>query len=129
MLRSLVLHVERSADPWWDRPDAVRAFAYALFDRVEPALAAALHPDERPPSAASQPAFRPFTATAVDLDAYIRVRLTALTEASSRALGAAAEQLPGGPPLHFGDSTAPVLRAVTHEAPLAEETGYGALRR
>lgn len=122
MLLSLVLDLKPGPNAWQRRSAALRAFAYALFDRGDPDLARALHDDPG--------GDRPFTiALLPERGDHPRLRVTALNEATSRTLAVAAGGLAGGDPLRFGGDAATITGCLRDAPPLAGASDHRELAR
>jgi hypothetical protein len=122
MLQSVLVQITPDTDPWWRRPRALRAMAYALLTRGDPEAAAALHDGEGP---------RPFTVAALEARDRVALRVTALDEPTSRALVVGLASLDGSRPLQFGDACLAPLACALHDdaSPLAGGATYADLAR
>jgi CRISPR/Cas system endoribonuclease Cas6 (RAMP superfamily) len=120
MVLSVLLETAYGEDPWWRRPPALRAMAYALFDRVDPELAHSLHAGD---------GSKRFTIGAMETRDSVQVRITTLDEASTRVLLEGVSDLPGGGPLAFGETSVRTLQYRVDAPPLAGITAYSDLAR
>jgi CRISPR/Cas system endoribonuclease Cas6 (RAMP superfamily) len=122
--QSVVLTVGNGGDGWWRRPDALRALAYAVFDRVEPELSRHLH---------ALSGSRPFTLATLERAGYPRsgwglgIRLTGLDAVASDALVVGGVSLQGGGRLAFGRSETQILHCSLEAPPLADRATYAEL--
>jgi hypothetical protein len=116
MVQSILLTPPASGDAWWRRPDALRAFAYALFGRADPQLAADFH---------AAPDLRPFTVAVLEEAPDVVLRLTALDASSRQALLRGC--LEEGEPLAFGSTRLRAMGYAADAPPLAECATYAAL--
>lgn len=132
MLLGTILDTPHVPDQWWRRPNALRALAYALVDRVDPLLARAIHPSEAAHPAAERDgrdSVRPFTVSALEGRGRVRVRFTALDEPVACALVAAAASLSPGRAIAFRETTIDVLDWTVDEPPAAGGAHYADLLR
>jgi len=104
---SAILEAGRTADGWWRRPDAVRAFGYALLASADSDYADELHKSKDD---------RPFTASALEDRDRIRARVTALDDRTAHVLVTAVTTMQPGYHLSFVEARLPVQGWSLHDA-------------